>query len=350
MLCVRYARQASPWRTPRVPWRTATRSVSHAFADPGAPPPDHPPPTGQLPPEKPDEVSDQEWELRTGRGIYVLQQTLPDFFHSGLVTSIDKETGDPRRSSPLHIPIAHASPLDFLRHDEDVESIYSPNVRLTYTPKLEHVPALLPKSLTVEGYSFYLASSVLLRRGLSTMYSDLHVELTKMRVTGAGGKPQSGVSLPPSTSESSSKRKLREKSLYMLMKVHGTARVSGNPADWEVATTYTFSPRTGLILQHTIHAIHPEPSKTVYDSVTTSLANLFGLSSGRGAAGAACNGEAACSGEAGGEPERRDSFATDADAYSTGINTQTDSTSEGPPEPQLEPCRVPAHGVQGPRR
>ena len=85
------------------------------------------------------------------------------------------------------------------------------------------------------GYSFYLASSVLLRRGLSTMYHDLHVELTKMRVTTGGSKPHPDVPTPPPlASDSASKRKSREKSLYMLMKVQGIARVSGNLADWEV--------------------------------------------------------------------------------------------------------------------
>ncbi|KAI5886547.1 uncharacterized protein SCHCODRAFT_02641973 [Schizophyllum commune H4-8] len=299
MLCVRYARRVPLARCPapsrRLPARPFTHA--HAFSDPGTPPRDPPPPHT----EGPEDISDQEWELRTGRGIYVLQETLPDFFKSGLVTSIDKETGEPRRSSPLHIPIAHASPLDFLRHDEDIESIYSPNVRLSYTPKAEHVSALLPKNLTIEGYSFYLASSVLLRRGLSTMYHDLHVELTKMRVTTGGSKPHPDIPTPPPlAADSASKRKSREKSLYMLMKVQGIARVSGNLADWEVATTYTFSPATGLILQHTIHSIHPEPSRTVYDSVATSLTNLFGLGGpARPGAGTACSGgpdaSAACS-------------------------------------------------------
>ena len=85
------------------------------------------------------------------------------------------------------------------------------------------------------GYSFYLASSVLLRRGLSTMYHDLHVELTKMRVTTGGSKPHPDIPTPPPlAADSASKRKSREKSLYMLMKVQGIARVSGNLADWEV--------------------------------------------------------------------------------------------------------------------
>ncbi|KAL1745892.1 hypothetical protein HDZ31DRAFT_35361 [Schizophyllum fasciatum] len=295
MLCVRYARRVPPRCIPR------SRALSHAFSDPGAPPHDPAPP----PPKRAEEVSDQEWELRTGRGIYVLQETLPDFFRAGLVTSIDKESGEPRRSSPLHIPIAHAAPLDFLRHDEDVESIYSSNVRLSYSPKAEHVSALLPKSLTIEGYSFYLASSVLLRRGLTAMYHDLNVELTKMRVTTAGQKLPADLPAPSPTPDAVPKRKSREKSLHMLMKVHGVARVSGNHADWEVATTYTFSPATGLILQHTIHSIHPEPSRTVYDSVATSLTNLFGLGGpARPGAGTACK------------------------------------------EQQLESCRVPAEGAE----
>ena len=119
-------------------------------------------------PKSPSEIPDQDWELRTGsvfpvqkavftiilmgaagRAIYVLQQTLPDFFATGLITSIDKRTGAPVPPS-TSIPIASANPLDYLTFDDDAESIYSPFVQLSYTPPVP-LPAPFPKVLHVEG-------------------------------------------------------------------------------------------------------------------------------------------------------------------------------------------------------
>jgi hypothetical protein len=78
----------------------------------------------------------------------VLQHTLPDFFHTGLITSIDKATGAPRPSGS--IPIVSANPLDTQSYEEDSESIYSPKIRLSYTPPVA-LPAPFPKTLHVEG-------------------------------------------------------------------------------------------------------------------------------------------------------------------------------------------------------
>ncbi|EKM48941.1 uncharacterized protein PHACADRAFT_202205, partial [Phanerochaete carnosa HHB-10118-sp] len=53
---------------------------------------------------KDPEISDQEWEIRTGvfaravyagRATYILQQTLPDFFATGLVSSTDVRPDPP---------------------------------------------------------------------------------------------------------------------------------------------------------------------------------------------------------------------------------------------------------------
>jgi len=140
--------------------------------------------------EKGEPVPDQEWELRTGRAIYILQQTLPSFFQTGLITSVDKSTGapkPPKSASPIHLPhiplpsMESASTLDFLSssaslsgtsspnegkkedkgkdeaEDGDEEPIYSPNMRLEYTPPVA-LPAPFPKTFRLEGMSFSATS------------------------------------------------------------------------------------------------------------------------------------------------------------------------------------------------
>lgn len=73
---------------------------------------------------------------RAGRAIYILEQTLPDFFQVGLVSSID-----PTRPDIVHVPLADSG---------SVESIYSPAIRLTYTPPAP-LPPPLPRTLALEG-------------------------------------------------------------------------------------------------------------------------------------------------------------------------------------------------------
>ncbi|KAJ7148647.1 hypothetical protein C8R43DRAFT_925407 [Mycena crocata] len=226
----------------------------------------HPPDT-RPDPKSPREISDQEWEIRTGRAIYVIQQTLPDFFSTGLISSIDSATGIPRRAVGNYIPLANANPLD--NHpppDEDVESIYSPNIRLSYTPPVA-LPTPFPKTLHIEGMPMYLASSVFVRHTLNALYSDLTVVLNKVSVDTpplTGGE----LDLP--------RRKSREKSFFVGLSATGIARVSGTAGEWEVNSTYTFSPITGLIHIHTVNSIHPAPHQAVYDSLRASLGNVFG--------------------------------------------------------------------------
>ncbi|KAF8237458.1 hypothetical protein L208DRAFT_1356231, partial [Tricholoma matsutake] len=249
-------------------------------------------------PNNPSQIPDQDWEIRTGRAIYVLQHTLPDFFHTGLVTLIDKATGTPRPSGS--IPIVNANPLDNQPHNEDSESIYSPKIRLSYTPPVA-LPAPFPKTLHVEGLPLYMASSVFVRHTLNALYSDISVVLRKVVVnTPRYRNPSSlhtGSSQPSEPehekhSSKSSKRKSREKSLFIGLCVTGTGRVSGGRGEWQVNSTYTFSPVTGLIYMHTIDSIHPEPHQAVYDSLRSSLGNVFGLGL-RGSGGARPN-EAVC--------------------------------------------------------
>ncbi|KAJ6551631.1 hypothetical protein B0H19DRAFT_1158380 [Mycena capillaripes] len=223
----------------------------------------HLPPDTLPDPKNPREISDQEWELRTGRAIYVIQQTLPDFFTTGLITSSDKLTGSPRQANGNSL--VNANQLDYHAPlDVDVDSIYSPNVRLSYTPPVA-LPAPFPKTLHIEGMPMYLASSVFVRHTLNALYSDLKVVLNKVTVD----------TLPP-VGETAVKRRSREKSLFVGLSTTGVARVSGAVGEWEVNSTYTFSPLTGLIHTHTVNSIHPAPHQAVYDALRASLGNVFG--------------------------------------------------------------------------
>lgn len=85
-----------------------------------------------------------------GRAIYVLQQTLPEFFSTGLITSVDKATGSPKSAS-TSIPVLNANPLDYQGYgNEDVEVIYSSKIGLSYTPPVA-LPVPFPATLHVEG-------------------------------------------------------------------------------------------------------------------------------------------------------------------------------------------------------
>ncbi|KAF8907751.1 hypothetical protein CPB85DRAFT_1310756 [Mucidula mucida] len=233
---------------------------------------DLPPDMTNPPNRDPEDISDNEWELRTGRAVDLIQKTLPDFFHTGLITSVEKATGDPCTSSPIPIPVVNTNPLG--RHPE-LEPIYSPKVRLSY-----QLPAPFPKTLHIEGFPMYIASSAFARHTLNALYSDLHLVLQKValedpRVSGTG---------EPSPE---SKRR-REKSLTVVFSVHGNARVSGAEGRWDVHSSYTFSPLSGLIYVHTINSILPAPHQAVFDGLRASLGNVFGSPKQPGDAGAAC--------------------------------------------------------------
>ncbi|EGN97122.1 hypothetical protein SERLA73DRAFT_57671 [Serpula lacrymans var. lacrymans S7.3] len=212
-------------------------------------------------PSEQDDISDQEWEIRTGRAIYILQQTLPKFFHLGLVAHIDPS------KAPV---IAEASGKG------DVESIYSAKVRLLYTPPVP-LPSPFPRTLHIEGLPLYMASSVFIRHTMKTLYSDLHVTLRKMTV-------QSAASSQAKSEEPYAKREKnfhrREKSLFVSLCVTGTTRVSGGRGQWEIDSTYGFSPISGLIHTHTINSIQPAPHQAVYDTLRSSLMSVFGISGG----------------------------------------------------------------------
>lgn len=90
-----------------------------------------------------------------GRAIYIIQQTLPDFFDHGLITT-SSDNGNGKRkgqtvstsSSSLYSdPSVTQKAEDF---EEEPESIYSPKIRLAYTPPVR-LPSPFPATLHVEG-------------------------------------------------------------------------------------------------------------------------------------------------------------------------------------------------------
>ncbi|KAG1830431.1 hypothetical protein EV424DRAFT_1315438 [Suillus variegatus] len=202
-----------------------------------------------------EDISDREWQIRTGRAIYILQQTLPDFFDVGLVSSID----------PTKTPaLIDSKESDLL----EVQNIYSPKVRLMYTPPVA-LPSPFPRTLGLEGLPLYLASSVFIRHTMKTLYSDLRVELHKVAVQGS---PH----LEGAAAGTHSNHQ-RDKSLFIGLDVYGTTRVSGGVGRWQIDSTYSFSPISGLIQTHTIDSIHPAPHQAAYDALRVSLSSVFGF-------------------------------------------------------------------------
>lgn len=195
---------------------------------------------------------------RIGRAIYILQQTLPDFFDVGLVSSID-----PTKTPAL---------IDSKEPDSpEVENIYSPKVRLAYTPPVA-LPLPFPRTLGLEGLPLYLASSVFIRHTMRTLYSDIRVELRKVAVQGSPSAHSEG------TAAGSHSNHRRDKSLFIGLDVYGTIRVSGGVGQWQIDSTYDFSPISGLIQTHTVNSIHPAPHQAAYDALRASLNSVFGFS------------------------------------------------------------------------
>ncbi|KAH8096831.1 hypothetical protein BXZ70DRAFT_895661 [Cristinia sonorae] len=240
------------------------------------------------------EISDQEWEIRTGRAIYILQTTLPSFFTTGLISSLTPSSDSDSPLPASHASTPSASLTDTLlspfkdigrgrngegkgkEKEKEGESIYSPRVRLEYKPPVM-LPTPLPSTLRVEGLHLYIASSVFVRHTLNALYTDLKVDIRRARVH---GRPR------PKTSQNTRAqggknvyRCIRERSFQMGLGVTGAGRVSGTPAEWEINCTYTFSPITGLIHLHTIDSIEPAPHAALFEAL-----GRFGLV-GSGSAG-----------------------------------------------------------------
>ncbi|KAG5651500.1 hypothetical protein H0H81_008472, partial [Sphagnurus paluster] len=228
------------------------------------------PPDSNPKPEGEPRISDQDWEIRTGRAVYLLQQTLPEFFLAGLITSVDKATGTPHSSS-TSIPVLNANPLDSQPYgEEDIEVIYSSKIRFSYTPPGQ-LPAPFPSTFHVEGLPLYLASAVFIRHTLNALYTDLSLDLQKL-VVNTPRAPISAEQRGPNN-----RIRSRDKSLLLGFCVTGTSRVSGARGEWEVNSTYSFSPSTGLIDKHVVNSIYPAPHQAVYDSLRLSLGKVFGF-------------------------------------------------------------------------
>lgn len=203
-----------------------------------------------------------------GRAIYVLQQTLPSFFATGLITSPDTSPGSETGG------------------EEEELSIYSPSIRLEYRPPTPFPPPF-PRTVHVEGLPLYLASSVFVRHTLSALYTDLRVELQRITVHGPRSScstdcPEPGVPADPRQSQRGEIRSIREKSLFIGLMVHGTNRVSKAQGGWQVNSTYTFSPTTGLIHLHVVNSIYPAPHQAFFNALQAALSKI-GLGGTQGA-------------------------------------------------------------------
>jgi len=96
----------------------------------------------------------------------------------------------------------------------------------------------------------------LLRSSLTAMYTDCTVQIDRMCIVPGG---------------------LRERKVKIGLGMQGTSRLGLTKAEWNVLSTYSFSPITGLIYRHEIESIYPAPHSAVYDSVRDSLLRLLGL-------------------------------------------------------------------------
>jgi len=146
----------------------------------------------------------------------------------------------------------------------------------------------------VDGLPLYSASAVFVRHTLNALYADLEVELRRITVD------DSSSSSPPSSrttteDDEGKKRHRREKSVFIGLKVVGKSRVSGSIGEWDVNSTYSFNPYSGLIHVHTINSIQPAPHQAVFDA----LRAMFGRMGDGGEVpapqpathGAVCNGD-----------------------------------------------------------
>lgn len=298
--------------------------------------------------KKPGPISDAEWEVRTGesrsrflrissegsypprvrlvgRAIDVLTETLPRFFSTGLVLSVDRSklpgvvgTSQSRNhqtangagvrnvvggvgslvTGKAQMESAEEYEGDGLEVRGDVEPIYSSKIQLVYTPKgferTLHIQGeqtmpcstrIAPTGCVRSGAPLYITSSGFVRHSLNALYSNLRVDLVSVRTAPT----------PPSFSPPSSNQlgKSRDRSLSMRMGVSGLARVSGAQSEWEVDCTYSFSPTTGLILIHTVNSIHPAPHESVYEAFRLGFGRLglgFDPEPRTGAQGTICRG------------------------------------------------------------
>ncbi|GJE92326.1 hypothetical protein PsYK624_084800 [Phanerochaete sordida] len=175
-------------------------------------------------------------------------------------------------------PVAHVNLVSKEKSkgsDAEGESIYSPRVKLTYTPPTP-LPAPFPKTLAIEGLHLYIASSIFVRHTLNALYTDLAVTLQRVRVHGSQESGSLPPGAPPATRPKREGRRARDKRVSIGLTVNGIGRVSGAPTEWQVGCTYTFSPLTGLIVHHSVDTIEPAPHHALFEAL-----GKFGLLSGQ---------------------------------------------------------------------
>ncbi|KAH9010207.1 hypothetical protein EDB83DRAFT_2272876 [Lactarius deliciosus] len=202
-------------------------------------------PHRKKPTDKPTRVcaiSDHEWVLRTGRIVDTLLATLPNFFINGLTSQII----DP----PSLLPLAsltgmnvNADRIDCTNQDQEIP-IYSPSICLEYA----HPTSLLgplSQNFHVKGLPLYLASAMFVQHTLNAIYTDLGIELRMVKRPSSPHMP-----LQPHS---------RELRVSIGLVVSGQARLTGQPAEWRVHSTYSFEPIQALISHHRIDSILPEP-------------------------------------------------------------------------------------------
>jgi len=173
-----------------------------------------------------EQISQLEWNLRTGRAVSLLKNSIPDFFDKGLVSSVA----------------------------EDDESLYASHIQLCYTPP-SHLPAPFPKTLRVEGLPMYHASAAFIQHTLKALYSDLDISLRTVR-------------------DQSSQARHRQ--LEMSVIISGKLRVTNKATEWDVKSTYYFSPLSGRIEKHAIDSIIPAPHQVVYNAFRSSILHIIG--------------------------------------------------------------------------
>ncbi|GJJ13037.1 hypothetical protein Clacol_007286 [Clathrus columnatus] len=195
-------------------------------------------------------VSDHEYNIRLGRATYTLETTLPTFFQTGLVSIAEPDdevsllSGTRKAGKPLQV--------------EDVsESIYASNIRLSYTPPTAFsLPAAFPRTLQVEGLPLYHASAAFIRHTLSAFNMDLGLSLCKLTIRSLGA---------------------RDRQIEVRTIISGKSRLSGALNEWDVHSTYTLSPQSGLIDLHVVESIQPAPHITFLDGLRGTLARLAGI-------------------------------------------------------------------------
>ncbi|KAA1477851.1 hypothetical protein DENSPDRAFT_829287 [Dentipellis sp. KUC8613] len=254
-------------------------------------------------------ISDHEWNLRFGRAVDTLTTTLPHFFTAGLVThpvsspAIPDDGGIGTDLARDRIPAPAKGKQKASGDaggdgadgdgDEELESIYAPRIRLSYTPPTA-LPAPLPRTLTVEGLPLYLASALFIRHTLNALYTDLTLTILSLSVLPASSSPLTSPHLPASAPPA------RDKALHVRFAVAGRSRVAGARAEWDVAAAYVFAPRDARVCAHVIASVHPAPHAQVWDLMRAALARLRGESGPEGGVeGGQVGGMGVCSASAG---------------------------------------------------